>query len=430
MSNDPGRSPETAVPTSALREHLRDLFESPAFKGSRRSQQFLQHIIEKTLAGHRDELKERNLGVALFGRDPSYDTGEDAVVRVTASDVRKRLQQYYSQTNGPIRVDLHAGSYTPEFRVVPPIPVARSAQPTAETTPRRSDGWRRLLLVAVLLGAVAMPAAWVWNGHRGAGSLSARDVLPWSVLLQDGHQLQLVLADPDLSAMEQLTGTQISLSDYANRRYVANPDAYGKDMQKAFGVLRGVNVAAVDVGIGMAVSKLAGATAARLKISPARSLQLSAFRTEDDFVILGSARSNPWGTLFQDQLDFDFVRDPELNREIVRNKRVQPGELPRYVPTAGGWDTGDAFAIIALVANPQQAGKVLLVAGTNAEGTEAAGQFVANLAELSRALKAHGIDPAGPACHFQILLRVRTMAGSPSTLEVLACHRLVVKPSS
>jgi hypothetical protein len=406
------------------------LFESPAFKGSRRSQQFLQHIIEKTLAGHRDELKERNLGVALFGRDPSYDTGEDAVVRVTASDVRKRLQQYYSQTNGPIRVDLHAGSYTPEFRVVPPIPVARSAQPTAETTPRRSDGWRRLLLVAVLLGAVAMPAAWVWNGHRGAGSLSARDVLPWSVLLQDGHQLQLVLADPDLSAMEQLTGTQISLSDYANRRYVANPDAYGKDMQKAFGVLRGVNVAAVDVGIGMAVSKLAGATAARLKISPARSLQLSAFRTEDDFVILGSARSNPWGTLFQDQLDFDFVRDPELNREIVRNKRVQPGELPRYVPTAGGWDTGDAFAIIALVANPQQAGKVLLVAGTNAEGTEAAGQFVANLAELSRALKAHGIDPAGPACHFQILLRVRTMAGSPSTLEVLACHRLVVKPSS
>jgi hypothetical protein len=230
--------------------------------------------------------------------------------------------------------------------------------------------------------------------------------------------------------MEQLTGTQISLSDYANRRYVANPDAYGKDMQKAFGVLRGVNVAAVDVGIGMAVSKLAGATAARLKISPARSLQLSAFRTEDDFVILGSARSNPWGTLFQDQLDFDFVRDPELNREIVRNKRVQPGELPRYVPTAGGWDTGDAFAIIALVANPQQAGKVLLVAGTNAEGTEAAGQFVANLAELSRALKAHGIDPAGPACHFQILLRVRTMAGSPSTLEVLACHRLVVKPSS
>jgi hypothetical protein len=406
------------------------LFESPAFKGSRRSQQFLQHIIEKTLAGHRDELKERNLGVALFGRDPSYDTGEDAVVRVTASDVRKRLQQYYSQTNGPIRVDLHAGSYTPEFRVVPPIPVARSAQPTAETTPRRSDGWRRLPLVAVLLGAVAMPAAWVWNGHRGAGSLSARDVLPWSVLLQDGHQLQLVLADPDLSAMEQLTGTQISLSDYANRRYVANPDAYGKDMQKAFGVLRGVNVAAVDVGIGMAVSKLAGATAARLKISPARSLQLSAFRTEDDFVILGSARSNPWGTLFQDQLDFDFVRDPELNREIVRNKRVQPGELPRYVPTAGGWDTGDAFAIIALVANPQQAGKVLLVAGTNAEGTEAAGQFVANLAELSRALKAHGIDPAGPACHFQILLRVRTMAGSPSTLEVLACHRLVVKPSS
>ena len=130
--------------------------------------------------------------------------------------------------------------------------------------------------------------------------------------------------------------------------------------------------------------------------------------------------------MFEDQLEFDFVRDPELNREVVRNKRVRTGELARYVPTAGGWDTGDAYAIIALVRNPNQAGSVLLVAGTNAEGTEAAGQFVTNTAELARTLRANGIDPVGPACHFEILLRVRTMAGSPSTLDVVACHRLAI----
>ncbi len=92
MSNKAKVAPESGVPQLALLAHLRQLFESPAFKGSRRSQQFLQHIVDQTLAGQSEQLKERNLGVALFGRDPAYDTGEDAVVRVTASDVRKRLQ--------------------------------------------------------------------------------------------------------------------------------------------------------------------------------------------------------------------------------------------------------------------------------------------------------------------------------------------------
>src|SRR6266849_4063392 len=79
-----------------LREHLRQVLESPAFRGSRRCQQFLHHIVEKALGSHYDELKERTLGVELFGRSPAYDTGEDAIVRVTACDVRKRLLQFYA----------------------------------------------------------------------------------------------------------------------------------------------------------------------------------------------------------------------------------------------------------------------------------------------------------------------------------------------
>ncbi len=429
MSNKAGMPPEIAAKEPELREHLRKLFESSSFKGSRRSQQFLQHIVEKALAGQADELKERSLGVALFGRVPSYDTGEDAVVRVTASDVRKRLHQFYSETETPIRVELLAGSYTPEFRYVPSR-VPELLPPPASAPGGKGGGWwRSVALPAALVAALSVLGILLWNRQRGTASLSPRQVLPWSVLLKDDRQLQLVLADPDVSAMQELTGTQISLPDYANRRYLADPETLSTDMRKAFRLLRGANVAAADVGIAVSVSRLAGSSSARMKINTARSMQLSAFRTDDDFVVLGSYRSNPWGMLYQDQLDFDFVRDPELNREIVRNKRVQAGELARYVPTAGGWDTGDAFAIVALVGNPNQAGKVLLIAGTNAEGTEAAGQFVTNATEVARTLRAHDIDPGGPPCHFEILLRVRAMAGSPSTLEVVACHRLLARTS-
>ena len=108
---------ELASSAAALREHLRQVLESPAFRGSRRCQQFLRHIVEKALVSHYDDLKERTLGVELFGRSPTYDTGEDAIVRVTASDVRKRLHPVLRvETTSAIRIDIPSGSYAPEFR--------------------------------------------------------------------------------------------------------------------------------------------------------------------------------------------------------------------------------------------------------------------------------------------------------------------------
>src|ERR1700722_12204865 len=74
---------EVAPHAVALKVHLRAITESPAFKGSRRSQEFLQFVVARALDGHFDDLKERVLGVELFGRSPSYDTGDDAIVRVT-----------------------------------------------------------------------------------------------------------------------------------------------------------------------------------------------------------------------------------------------------------------------------------------------------------------------------------------------------------
>jgi hypothetical protein len=415
MSNQAMLPLETEPQASLLREHLREVFDSHAFKGSKRSQQFLQYIVEKALARQTEELKERSLGVALFGRSPSYDTGEDAVVRVTASDVRKRLQQYYSEHPSTVRIDLIAGSYTPEFRYLP-IPVSTLSDPAAGS----NTSWARTGALLVLIAGAALGVVWFMK----ADPASLREALPWSALLQDGRQLQLVLADPDISALQELTGSEITLADYANRRYLPNPEAYSADMQRTFKLLRGANVAAADAGIVGMVSRLAASGSVRLKINTARSLQLSAFRTDDDFMILGSYRSNPWGRLFEDQLDFDFVRDPKTNRETIRNKKTQKGELPLYVPTAGGWDAGDAYAVIALVENPNQAGKVLIVAGTNAEATEAAGKFLSNPAELTRQLQANGIEAGGPATPFEILLRVRTMAGSSRTLEAVAFHRL------
>src|ERR1700743_1869936 len=100
-----------------LQQHLKEVIEGAAFKASQRSGQFLKYIVDQAIAGHFESLKERVIGIELFGRSPSYDTGEDAIVRVTASDVRKRLLQHYGKdgATSEFRISLPLGAYVPEI---------------------------------------------------------------------------------------------------------------------------------------------------------------------------------------------------------------------------------------------------------------------------------------------------------------------------
>jgi hypothetical protein len=128
------------------------------FTNSKRYPVLLAYTVEQTLLGHANELKERTIGVEAFGRELSYDVNLDPVVRTTAAEVRKRLIQYYYNTDhaGELVIELPLGSYVPSFRepVVPQVgiqPEAASSQKseidsrdsvTAEVAP--TSGMRNL----------------------------------------------------------------------------------------------------------------------------------------------------------------------------------------------------------------------------------------------------------------------------------------------
>lgn len=75
-------------------ELLKPKKKASAFRNSPRCQEFLLYVVESTLAGKRDQLKERLIGIQLFGREAAYDTADDPIVRVKANEVRKRIAQY------------------------------------------------------------------------------------------------------------------------------------------------------------------------------------------------------------------------------------------------------------------------------------------------------------------------------------------------
>src|SRR5216684_7006052 len=118
-SADPSAEPEelSSEQAGVVRKHLQEVLSSAAFAGGKRAQEFLQLIVENMLSGRVDSLKEHMIGVEMFGRPVDYDTANDAVVRVKATEVRRRLAQYYRSldTPPPLRIDLPTGSYVPQF---------------------------------------------------------------------------------------------------------------------------------------------------------------------------------------------------------------------------------------------------------------------------------------------------------------------------
>src|SRR5580692_6282506 len=125
---DPSWQPGILTPSQIglVRRHLEQIVGSHAFSGSKRTQDFLRLIVEHALAGEVDSLRERMIGAEMFGRPVNYDTGSDSVVRVKATEVRKRLAQYYLETEveQAVRIELPSGSYVPRFIFEKPEPLA------------------------------------------------------------------------------------------------------------------------------------------------------------------------------------------------------------------------------------------------------------------------------------------------------------------
>ena len=459
---------------AALEKHVQEIIDGPAFKGSPRSVLFLKHVVSKVIAGDYESLKERMIGSELFGRSPSYATGEDAIVRVTANHVRKRLAQHYSRyrTASDFRIKLHSGSYIPEIvcedqsklgyrdddtphgsKLAPPGTVSHqdsesasvSAQdlvpitqaiPTVATAPAHAQSRRRWLTLIVLLGAsslllfcLLLYAIMLLRSAPGkAVHVSVRAVappeFPWSVFFSSPNPTHLITSDTDLVAIQNITHSPVSVSDYANHNYIPESKSLPSQIKEICSTfMRGDKVSASEMHVVTGIKALAQSNSREIDVQTARSLEFFNLKTDDNFIFLGSPRSDPWFSLFDKQLDFRFVSDKE-GLESVRDVHPRGDEQSSYIPTSKHGRTGYSYAIVALVQNPNQNGQVLLLSGTNAGGTMAAGKLVTDLPRLSMTLRNCGISPSTSLKHFELLLRVNMMASSAGEYDVVVCHIL------
>jgi hypothetical protein len=107
---------------SVIRGALDRIRRSDAMKGCQRLVQLLTFVVEATLKGESDHLKETTIGVFVFGRSPDYDPKVDTIVRSQAWRLRGKLREYYASegADDPIFIDVPLGRYVPVFSLRDP----------------------------------------------------------------------------------------------------------------------------------------------------------------------------------------------------------------------------------------------------------------------------------------------------------------------
>jgi hypothetical protein len=399
---------------SAARSELDRILSSPAFRGSRRCCRFLQYSVQHVLEGTaQEDLRERSIGIEVFQRPPDYDTADDAIVRVTANEVRKRLAQFYQESGAdsdPV-ITLPPGSYAVTFRwkpaTVEPGPVVPA--------PLVADRRRRVLVACGCLVLASLLTAVLFLTGAKPEPEQPKTAPPdplWSRLFRAGQKTNIVMADAARFEIQELLGCDLTLRDYLSPDYPGNLlGSSSPDLQRVvrfMGSRQTTSIASVSTGMRLvAFGQRRGGNPV---LRHPRHVNAREFNT-DNFILLGSRVSVPWVELFEPSLNFLMVIDPVTHRfgHALENRAPKPGEPAEFARSVGEDVT---YADIAIVPNTQRSGTVLILNGIDMVAVEAAGEFA-----MSGALSASLGGRTNPV---EVLLRVRSIAGTASKSEVIA----------
>lgn len=387
-------TPVSAEDRELVRRELEAIVSSYHFKGSKRYPALLKYVVDASLENRAHDLKERTLGVEVFGRDPDYDTNADPVVRVSAGEVRKRIAQFYHENGhaSRLQIELPIGSYAPEFLLRAPDSLTAPAQLAGGTRPlprsgAARHGWSRLW--PVILALMAALAAATFMGKRfwrpaPQPKIQSIDQF-WNPMLQSTRPVIIVLGTTHPTKMRP-ESAQTTLGDSLERPYHH-----------------------VSVSIALALANLAGVLKEHGKgYEVKESMQTSLTDIRSRSVILVGGLNNDWTMRLTHSLRFHFFAAPDgLNRiEDTANPRQSEWKLDYSTP----YSTINAdYAIVARFRDPTVQGPVMVMAGVGPFGTEAAGEFVQSpqyLDQLARLLPGDWEDK-----NLEVVLKTNVIGG-------------------
>jgi hypothetical protein len=370
--------------------------------------------------------------VEVFGRDAAYDTGKDAIVRVSANSVRKRLLAYYANPDsahgpGSVQIHLPAGSYVIEFHTLLPDPQETAPNEAAGNhtslpgTARR-EWWRRWpvpawAVIVVLAAACVVLAFYNHQLVTRVPPAPGMELLPWS---QFGSQktVRVVLTDVNYTIYSNVVAKRgLTLDEFLGEQWTGD---FGPGLASVSPRSGNQYTSVVSAVAAARVSAMLETTGRTALLVPARKLLMEQFKGEQPVILLGSATANPWADVFRENLTFAIEIEPVTRLQYVANHAPLSGEPARWLPTPATASPRTDYAVLSLIPNLTGKGWVLLVAGTSAESTGAASELLTDPVRLRKELLVRGVNPVGAVQKLELLLRVQSQGMDARRYQVIA----------
>jgi hypothetical protein len=404
-----------------VRETLRLILESPPFRTSKQCQDLLRYVVLHSLDGEDAALRERIIGIEVFGRKPSYDTNEDPVVRVRAADVRKRMAQYYQslEPNTPaLHIDLLPGSYRAHFRYDPPSPEASAAlavqspepltpdqAPSAPST--RNSRWLLsgiiLLVAGVVVAGRSITNPWSSPIERFWEPIA---VAKQPALVYLGTNAVYIFNDDYLSRYRAAHG----MSDTGPEFFVDLPPGSSVTAEDLIAV-KDTFTSTSDSAAAVQVTSLLGSWRRPFVLRAGRDVSFGDLRNRPSVMI--GAFNNAWTLELTNDLPYRF-----RNGVSIEN-RDHP-ERSWSVPRNDHDSTTVDYALITRVLTSKAGGPLITVAGVGQAGTQAAAEFLTN-PEKMRSLLQNA--PRGwESKNMQAVLQVKVVGYLPASVDVVATN--------
>src|SRR5580658_10261943 len=423
----------------AARAQVERIFQSKAFRSSDVLRHLLSYLVDASLAGTADDLKEYTVAVDALGKPSSYDPRQESAVRMQVGRLRQRLAEYY-RTEGvddTIVVDLPKGGFRVVFEQVP-VPDTTVEKP--EEVP--AGRWNpREIGLAVCLALAVAGLVFFAARSRKTNATAGEPAVPWTPeirqlwepILSSSRPLVVCIATP-LSVLIPGYGfvREFAVNDWEDvpksKGMAALKEAlHAQTVQPTFGYT-GVGTASAALLLG----QFLGARQKSLVVTRANLLSLPELM-EENVVFLGPLTGDR--EIRALRVDQEILLEPDG----IRNLHPRAGE-PAFVPEGagappasqqkaagkGGEDSLDTYSLISRVPGLRGKGQILSLSGNQISSVMAGAQALTDpsVAKMlvSKLRKPDGSIPR----YFQVVLRVRSMDGVPTEITYMFHRELTV----
>lgn len=441
-------------------KQLERILQSRTLQGSENLKSFLRYVTLKSIEESTDHLKEYTIATEVFGRNDDFSPRSDSVVRVQASRLRHKLQEYYA-TEGKsdkILIELPKGHYNPVFTIIEgandleatpellqqasniqapvtiPLPLVKSSANSSK------DGkWVTVFAAAVVLLTGACMLLAISNislrsqVHENSSQSKVEKFGPvWQPFLQNDDKTLLILSNPVVYRFTNPQDTDVIIKksitltpDQARHVAEASGDKFMVKHSAGQLVLSTDEYTGMGEAIGLArITNLFRSADRGALLKQSRTVSPEDLRN-NNIVLLGSVWVNEWSGKLPIKENFAYTSEA-----TIENRAPQPGEEREYSPKfdASGKLIED-YGLITVKPNFLFRNTVMVLAGIHSEGTEAAAEYVTNLdylKNLSDRLRQMSDSSVLPK-YYQALLKVAVDNGMPTTISLVSVHELVAQ---